>query len=439
MRHVTGWSLLVVLLISGEARAEPFLTLPLRTAARMTCDFCCYRFRGGSCHGGIDYGMRNGTEIIAAASGTVEKVVNIYPSVPNRQGGYGNYVRILHPNGYRTIYAHLTQDSIAVTEGETVRVGQVIAFSDNSGASTGPHLHFEVRDPSGRKVDPYGESPSYPNCGANPLWVICPPLSPAEVDQDRDGWNMLEDCDDNNPTIHPLLAGEDESLCNNVDDDCDGLTDERWAFLGETCTVEPIPGCVRDGTWVCSEDETTIICNADSHVGTELCNSIDDDCDTEIDEDWRTGLATDLGEPCEVGIGECHRTGVFECEPFGRGVVCGADYVHGTPEICDGLDNNCDGETDNYCTCQASRPHPNCLCRECDISCPVPSDKCLVVGLNPDGTIVHTCEYSYGCYFCGSRPGTEGRTCVYCMNCTGVCAEFCLNPAYLFCSDYCPL
>ena len=170
----------------------------------------------------------------------------------------------------------------------------------------------------------------------------------------------------------------------------------------------------------------------------ETCNGIDDDCDGEVDENWKTGLASDIGKPCEVGRGECRRSGVFACTPDGLATVCDAEYVSGTPEVCDGLDNDCNGFDDDYCLCQTARPYPNCLCHECDISCPNSGDKCLVVGFNPDGSIIHTCEYGYGCYFCGSRPGTEGRVCVNCMNCLGICVEFCLNPAYVFCSDYCP-
>ncbi len=58
-------------------------------------------------------------------------------------GGYGNYIVVLHPNGTQTLYAHL-QKSI-VLQGGRVEKGQVIGYSGNTGKSTGPHLHFEVR------------------------------------------------------------------------------------------------------------------------------------------------------------------------------------------------------------------------------------------------------------------------------------------------------
>lgn len=62
------------------------------------------------------------------------------------------YQRIVHPNGYRTYYGHLS--SLAVTDG-TVHAGQVLGTCGNTGWSTGPHLHFEVRNANNVAVDPF--------------------------------------------------------------------------------------------------------------------------------------------------------------------------------------------------------------------------------------------------------------------------------------------
>ncbi len=67
-------------------------------------------------------------------------------------GGYGNAVIIAHPDGYKTLYAHLSRS--IVRPGQYVRQGQTIARSGNTGRSTGPHLHFEVIT-HGKKVNPY--------------------------------------------------------------------------------------------------------------------------------------------------------------------------------------------------------------------------------------------------------------------------------------------
>lgn len=100
-------------------------------------------------HNAIDIGTSLGTEIYAANSGTV---VSCYSGCPHTNyggswcdcgGGYGNYVWILHDNGYETIYGHMV--STAVSYGQRVGAGQLIGYVGSSGWSTGPHLHFELR------------------------------------------------------------------------------------------------------------------------------------------------------------------------------------------------------------------------------------------------------------------------------------------------------
>lgn len=94
-------------------------------------------------HGGVDIAVPNGTQVSAAAEGTV--------FFAGRKGGYGNLVVIDHPDGRQTRYAHLA--SIAVSAGDEVGKGQPIALSGSTGKSTGPHLHFEMRE-NGKAVDP---------------------------------------------------------------------------------------------------------------------------------------------------------------------------------------------------------------------------------------------------------------------------------------------
>ena len=94
-----------------------------------------YGPRWGGFHPGIDIGVGYGTPIEAAKSGTV-----IFAGY---YGGYGNFVIIDHGGGVATAYAH--QSHIAVSQGDTVRQGQVIGYVGSTGYSTGPHLHFEVR------------------------------------------------------------------------------------------------------------------------------------------------------------------------------------------------------------------------------------------------------------------------------------------------------
>jgi murein DD-endopeptidase MepM/ murein hydrolase activator NlpD len=102
-------------------------------------------------YNGVDFGAPIGTQVIASASGTV-----IVAKDANKwNGGYGYYVVIEHENGTQTLYAHLSKLNVDV--GQNVSQGEQIALSGNTGRSTGPHLHFEVR---GGK-NPFGDYKKY--------------------------------------------------------------------------------------------------------------------------------------------------------------------------------------------------------------------------------------------------------------------------------------
>jgi murein DD-endopeptidase MepM/ murein hydrolase activator NlpD len=88
---------------------------------------------------GVDFGAPRGTPIHATANGTVIVARNN----GGWNGGYGNYVVITHANGTQTLYAHMT--STIVSPGQSVTNGQTIGYVGSTGASTGSHLHFEVR------------------------------------------------------------------------------------------------------------------------------------------------------------------------------------------------------------------------------------------------------------------------------------------------------
>lgn len=87
-------------------------------------------------HKGIDFAIPLGTPVYVSSNGKVR--ITGY-----EKSGYGKYIVVRHPNGIETVYAHLSK--IIVSRNENVRVGQVIAFSGNTGRSTGPHLHYEMR------------------------------------------------------------------------------------------------------------------------------------------------------------------------------------------------------------------------------------------------------------------------------------------------------
>lgn len=87
-------------------------------------------------HSGVDWAGPIGTPIMAAGSGTIE--------VAGREGGYGNYIRIRHANGYKTAYGHMLRFAEGITKGAKVQQGQIIGYIGNTGFSTGPHVHYEV-------------------------------------------------------------------------------------------------------------------------------------------------------------------------------------------------------------------------------------------------------------------------------------------------------
>ncbi|MFI5279530.1 MAG: peptidoglycan DD-metalloendopeptidase family protein [Gemmatimonadales bacterium] len=98
---------------------------------------------GTESHAGIDLAVPIGSDVRASGGGRV--------SLTGTDSAYGLYVVIQHSDGYETKYGHLSR--IIAAQGEAVRTGQVIGLSGNSGRSTAPHLHFEIRR-GGRSVDP---------------------------------------------------------------------------------------------------------------------------------------------------------------------------------------------------------------------------------------------------------------------------------------------
>jgi murein DD-endopeptidase MepM/ murein hydrolase activator NlpD len=94
-------------------------------------------------HRGIDIAVPIGTPVRAAGGGTV--------AAAGFDADYGFFVLLRHPSGYETMYGHTSR--LLAAEGDEVQAGQVIGLSGNSGRSTAPHLHFEIRR-DGKSVDP---------------------------------------------------------------------------------------------------------------------------------------------------------------------------------------------------------------------------------------------------------------------------------------------
>lgn len=117
---------------------------PLSTDYRITASFGQAGSLWSNDHTGVDLAAPAGTPVASVAAGTV--------AYAGDSGAYGLQVKITHPDGTETSYAHLSR--IDVSEGQTVQQGAVIGAVGSTGNSTGPHLHLELRPAGGGPVDP---------------------------------------------------------------------------------------------------------------------------------------------------------------------------------------------------------------------------------------------------------------------------------------------
>ena len=129
---------------STSARAGKFKNVELSWPLKKVHVTSKYGMRGHRHHDGIDLRAKSGTRVYAAHAGRVA-----YAS--RRISGYGRMIILKHKSGLVSVYAHLYR--YKVKKGQPVSRGQLIALSGASGRSTGPHLHFELRDGS-KAMDP---------------------------------------------------------------------------------------------------------------------------------------------------------------------------------------------------------------------------------------------------------------------------------------------
>jgi MYXO-CTERM domain-containing protein len=132
--------------------------------------------------------------------------------------------------------------------------------------------------------------------------------------------NMCPRSDDPNNADNKLGTGARHcavEVCNCIDDDCDGQIDE--GFAPNACGG---PGCCAPPA--------------------EICNGLDDNCNGNIDEGFNVGMSC-----VNNGVGACKRGGITACTANGMGTFCDAPVVTPSAEVCNNIDDNCDGQVDN--------------------------------------------------------------------------------------------
>lgn len=290
-------------------------------------DFHC----GGVCydgHSGTDFPLPLGTDVLAAANGTVAATNNGCPNYGGLGntcgGGCGNYVRINWADGSSTVHCHLQLNSIQVSTGQSVSCGQLIGRSASSGNSSGPHLHFGFRV-GGASRDPFAggcsQSTSYwTDQGGYPHNVVgtgcevtCD-CSPGEVQNGGCGncgthhrtcggdchWGGWSGC-----------SGEGECAAGHVDTrsccDCGSQTRTcsgqcHWGDWGPCAGPDPNGGidrCETGEPGICDEGRDRCVdgcrkCVRVNEPHAERCDDVDEDCDGTVDNGYPQEMGTVL-------------------------------------------------------------------------------------------------------------------------------------------------
>ncbi len=315
-------------------------------------DYAC----AGKCydtHSGSDFPMVTGTEVVAGANGTVSAVVQGCSNTGYRGnpcGSYcGNHVKLAHPDGSTTIYCHMKNGSIVVGQGQGVSCGQKLGLSASSGSSTGPHLHFGWR-PGGSYLDPYSGGCS----SGGGAWVSQGPYNGAPGTgcetqcQCSPGQQQSQGCGNCGTQTRTCngscqwggwsgCQGQGACAAGQGQTQGCGNCGTQTRSCKSNCQWTGWTGCAGEGACAPGtvQEEACCDCGARSRTCGGDCGwPAWSECDGPDPEPPVTCLTGQLGV-CGTGDVQCV-TGCLAC----------VDVHFPSEEVCDDLDNDCDGPVD---------------------------------------------------------------------------------------------
>lgn len=276
-----------------------------------------------------------GWEMVTGSQGTLFTTTKVVTDIPGFSWTW------YYSDRRRPVVAQCTGDGSEFAASGFWREGFVPNTDPLLGAAYSLELHRLLRYEAPHR--PVSLARQWATEEANPV-IASVTVRPECPDRDGDGYVVCDgscspsgvlcgDCDDRDPRAHPGVA---DATCDAVDDDCDGALDEDYAPRSTTCGVG---ACASTGTTSCASGVERDSCRPGPPLGTTdpTCDGVDDDCDARTDEEFPV-------QATACGVGACASTGATAC--VAGTVVDSCTPGDPSPELCDGIDNDCDGQVD---------------------------------------------------------------------------------------------